>query len=127
METIKSSFKVINWDFNTDSIEYYDVLPYLRREIQHRLDCLKKWRKTERWKKRIEADPNDIYFCELDTWEKLRDFIELKTRTQFWSRCEYEVIVTGWPQQNNSVKIDVYDQIKENIDVITDILWKEEI
>lgn len=92
----KIKFNVINWDFNTDTLEAYDVLPYLRKECKG-----------------------------AKSLEELKGLIESKSKYQFWSRCQYEVIVHGWPVQKNDYKIDVYEQIMMNIDVIAKILWEE--
>lgn len=32
----------------------------------------------------------------------------------FWSKCEYEVIVCGWPNQETKKKLDIYDQLIAN-------------
>ena len=44
---------------------------------------------------------------------------------QFWSRCEYEIILIDWPCQQKHEKWDVYKQIMMNIDIVTDILYDE--
>ena len=98
----KKSFYVLNWDFNTDDLEEYDILPYFR-------ECYKKLNKNKRPK----------------TVNEWKDFVKNKGMYQFWSRCQYEIIVTGWPQQKNEVKVDVWRQIEMNIDVIVDILMEE--
>lgn len=97
-------FNVLCWDFNTDKLTYYDVLPYLREEI------------TERW----ESNKNDQL-----TREILKELIEASSRYQYCSRCEYEMIIHGWPVRKNNYKIDIHEQIMMNIDIITDILWNE--
>lgn len=43
---------------------------------------------------------------------------------QWWSRCEYEIILVDWPCQKKSEKWDVYKQVMMNIDIITEILMK---
>ena len=53
------------------------------------------------------------------TFDEIKEFIINESRYRFWSRCEYEVIITGWPKQKREVKIDIFNQIMENIDVIT--------
>ena len=88
-------YKVISWDFNHDDIEYYDIMPFL-------IDSYKKIKKNK---------PK--------TFDEIKEFIINESRYRFWSRCEYEVIITGWPKQNREVKIDIFDQIMNNIDVIT--------
>ena len=92
--TIKP-YKVISWNFNKDDIEYYDIMPFL----------------TDSYKRIKKNKPK--------TFDEIKEFIINESRYRFWSRCEYEVIVTGWPKQNREIKIDIFDQINENIDVIT--------
>lgn len=94
-------FNVLIWDFNQDKLKYYDVLPYLRREI-------------------VEQNNNKKL-----TRENLKKLIEGASRYQFWARCEYEMILHGWPVRRNDYKLDVHEQIMMNIDVVTDILWEE--
>lgn len=98
----KKSFYVLNWDFNSDDLEQYDVLPYFR-------ECYNGLKKDKR--------PTTF-----NEWE---EFVKSKGKYQFWSRCQYEIIVTGWPQQKNEVKVDVWRQIEMNIDVIVGILIGE--
>ena len=88
-------YKVISWNFNHDDIEYYDIMPVL-------IDSNKKIKKNK-------PKPFD----------EIKEFIINESRYRFWSRCEYEVIITGWPKQKREVKIDIFNQIMENIDVIT--------
>ena len=88
-------YKVISWDFNSDNIEYYDIMPFL-------IDSYKRIKKNK---------PK--------TFDEIKEFIINESRYRFWSRCEYEVIITGWPKQKREVKIDIFNQIMENIDVIT--------
>ena len=46
------------------------------------------------------------------------ELIEIELRRKcmyyFWSKCEYEVIVTGWPDTKTERKIDIYDQLDAN-------------
>lgn len=119
---MKTEFKVLRWDFNSDSLIYYDVLPYLRECYAER----KKIAKRKSSQKAIEKDPRMFRHLGLPTTrEQFRDFIETESQYQFWSRCEYEMICTGWPERENSHKLDIHEQIMMNIDVITDILWDE--
>lgn len=100
------SYKVINWDFNRDCIEYYDIIPYL-------YTCLKKNLKKEKLRKK------DI------TYEWLRDMIDRESKYMFWARCEYEVIIHGWPVKKHDYKLDVYEQIKMNLDNITRLMYED--
>ena len=45
----------------------------------------------------------------------------------FWSKCEYEVVITPWVNPNNSKeydrKIDVYEQVMNNWHVFFEYAW----
>lgn len=103
-------YNVLLWDFNSDSLKHYDVMPYL-------VSCWKedKKRKVKLWTINKGIDKNRMP----ETFEEFKSFIESHARYQYWSRCEYEMIVTGWPVQRKDEKIDVYYQIECNIDVLT--------
>lgn len=93
-------FYVINFEFNSKKIEKYDVMPYL-------VDCYNKVKGTKKCPK---------------TFEEFKSFIEGESMYRYWSRCEYEIILSDWPNQNVARKIDVHYQIMMNIDIVTDIL-----
>lgn len=95
-----NKFNVLLWNFNTDSLQYYDVLPYLR-------ECYKKAKKKPK------------------TVEELKEFIKNESIYRYWSRCEYEMILTGWPPQKKDHKLDVHEQIMMNIDIVTNLLYNE--
>lgn len=99
-----NQFNVLNWDFNRNELKSYDVLPYFRREYEK---CKK------------EEKPVTI-----DEW---KEFIRQEGMYMFWSRCEYEIIISPWPPQKKdvSVKIDVWQQIKNNLDLIVKLLMEE--
>lgn len=120
-------FHTLNWDFNHDTIEHYDVLPYLRLCIKARKDTDKKAKKSKRMQKMKEENPADyeMYWAFPETYEKFVKFIDREAMHQFWGRCEYEMICQGWPVPQNDYKLDVYEQIKMNLDVICKILWEE--
>ncbi len=48
-----------------------------------------------------------------------------KCRYYFWSKCEYEVVVQGWPNEKIEKKIDVFDQLKANWQVFVTLVFKE--
>ena len=68
----KKSFYVLNWDFNSDNLVHYDILPYFR-------ECYKGLSKGKR--------PVTI-----DEW---KEFVKRNGMYRYWSRCEYEIIITG--------------------------------
>lgn len=106
------SFKVINWNFNGDRLEWFDIMPFIYERWKE-----KKGKKTKVW-----LDHKDQYRTGKDmpiTFEEFRAFIDKECMYIFWSRVQYEVVITDFPCGKNSVKIDVYTQIRENLDTIT--------
>ena len=87
--------------FNTDKLIHYDIMPYLYLELKEEY-----------------SDPKNI------TFEELKTFIDNKSRYKFMARCQYEVIVTGWPVQKSKYKLDVYEQIKMNLDNIAKLMFE---
>lgn len=96
------------FDINHKEFEPYDVMPYFLREW----DEVKKSRKTY---------SQDEYRGKPQTREELKKWFEHKSMYMFWSRCEWEIIVAGWPCTEVTRKVDVHDQIKMNLDLIIDI------
>ena len=92
-------YNVLIQDFNSRKFVPYDIFPYLHRQYNKR-----------------EQKPL--------TLQEYKDFILSEARCQWWARCEYEIIVAGWPNTTNSKKIDVYDQIELNIDAITTLFME---
>lgn len=107
----KRKFYVLTWDFNRDKIEHYDVLPYLRNRLEERIEKNKK--------------DEDEYFKVPKSFDEFKKFVEYESLYQFWSRCEYEMIIHGWPVRKNDYKIDVHEQIMMNLDAISGILFDE--
>ena len=87
--------------YNNGELKKYDIIPYL----------VDKYESLSR-----KNRPN------LRLYNSVKEFIVKECRYQFWSRCEYEIIISSWPDEINKKKIDVYDQIVLNIDIITKIL-----
>lgn len=112
-------FNVLMWDFNSDSLIHYDVLPYFRECYKERVKRFKKYSKDK------DFDVSNKYYKVPETFEDFKEFVKDAGMYRFWGRCEYEVIITGWPQQKNEVKVDVFEQIEMNIDIISNILVEE--
>ena len=108
-------YNVIIWECGRDHISYYDIMPYLK-------NCWKdeKKRKYKTWNRDFSKKENEKDYTKMpETFDEIKKFILCNSRYMFWARCEYEVIIQDWPCQKKSEKIDVYQQIKENIDVVT--------
>lgn len=42
----------------------------------------------------------------------------------YWSKCEWEVVVSSWPEGRGEAKIDVYDQVMLNWELFVDYVWE---
>ena len=93
------SFNVINYDVNHKKFVEYDVIPYLIHVYE-----------------KCKEKPT--------SFEEFKDFVEKESMYQFWSRCQYEIILKDWPAQRVEEKWDVYDQIMMNIDIVTRTLME---
>lgn len=108
-------YNVMVWDFNHDALEPYDIMPYLRRVWDEEKEReFKVWGAGGENKDRMP-----------ETFDEFKQFINDVCQYQFWSRCQYEMITHGWPKHNNEHKLDVYEQISYNIDVVTKIFMEE--
>ena len=52
------------------------------------------------------------------------DALDLCLKSRYWSRCEYEMILTSWPRDNVKRKVDIYDQIKMNWKHFSEYVWE---
>lgn len=105
-------FNVLLWDFNTDTLIHYDVLPHFRNCYKER-----KAKSSKRQENKYTKVPK--------TLDEFKEFVELESQYRFWSRCEYEMICQGWPKQKNEYKLDIHEQIMMNIDIVAEILYTE--
>ena len=56
--------------------------------------------------------------------DELSEIIKRKAQWQFWSRCEYEVLILSWPpyKDEEGYKMDVYEQLRYNWDRFIDYI-----
>ena len=101
-------FNVINFDFNARKFVAYDVIPYL-------VSC---------YNKRVEIGSDDERLKVPKTYDEFKKFVKDESMYQFWSRCEYEIILVDWPNQKTEEKWDVYEQIMMNLDIVTEIVME---
>ena len=147
-------FNVINHNFNAKRFEAYDIMPYLVRKYNENVDTYNKLTKElEEATSEVEIG---LYKQSLDFWkvpktfEEFKEFVKKESLHQFWSRCEYEIVLSPWPYLSSPSerydkkgegdinawkehwksylktcdKWDVYDQIIMNLDIITEILMR---
>lgn len=116
----RPEFFVIYKDFNNGEIKPYDVLEVVFDHIftsKGTISTKDFFVYGENWNR-----------IPVRTKEQLQEFIEDKFRYHFWAKCEWEFVAIDWPyrdtiKESHPVKIDVYDQLKPNIPIITDIVW----
>lgn len=134
-------FKVLLMGINKNTYEEYDILPYFRREWK-----IRPFGKDEKYKKiPVTTKP------QLRKWVDAFAKYQFRSRCQYeflmaqWPFCTRKInddirhYVKVNPDANNEkddiqlcniiikdmVKIDAYEQIRMNIDVIVDILYEE--
>lgn len=108
------AFYTLTWDMNRDEVENYDIMPYL----------VSTWKEDKARKHKIWFKSSDDDTKEPTTVEEWKKAILAASRYQFWARCEYEIIISEWPTEKHRVKLDVFDQINANIDVITKLFME---
>lgn len=94
-------FNVINFNFNANKFEPYDVMPYL-------VKCYLSEKKDKR----------------PVTFDEFKEFVKSTSMYMYWSRCEYEIILSDWPNHGTYKKIDIHWQIMNNIDIVTNVLME---
>jgi len=93
------NFNVIIFDFNSKKFESYNVIPYL-------VDCYNNSKNKPK------------------TFDEFKEFIRKQAMYQWWSRCQYEIIISDWPSSGIEEKWDVYKQVMMNIDIVTNLVMK---
>lgn len=56
------------------------------------------------------------------TFEDIKEFIRIKSLDMWWARCQYEIILSDWPNERKKEKWDVHKQVMMNLDTIATIL-----
>ena len=90
-------WNVLNYDFNKDEIIEYNVF---NKEFENDI-------------KEAVKDKRIL------NYEELKAYIKIKFQHRYWSRTEYEILVSGLFSDNRE-KIDIYEQLEMNLDRITE-------
>lgn len=124
-------FNVINYDINAKKFIAYDIMPYLvdaynervkrYHELNFKASTSKTQKKFDEYKSALE------YWKIPKTFDEFKEFVKNESQYQFWSRCEYEIILSDWPSQSIEEKWDVYNQIMMNLDIVTEILMRNTV
>lgn len=65
----------------------------------------------------------DVLLKEKIDKDDFSEKLKRKVMYYFWSKCEYEIILSLWTGRADDIKIDVYDQIMMNFDRFVDYCW----
>lgn len=106
IKNVKLSWKVLNHDFNNDKITSYDIF----------------------WNGSAEDIARRIKSRKLYDYETFKESMRTYFMHDFWSRSEYEIMVSGLHTRVEPEKIDVWYQIEMNFDLILEyIIYKMDI
>lgn len=116
----KPEFFVLLKSFNS-TLEKYDILKNLFLNIEE----------NKKNKAFTIFDDASNKIIPIAKKEHLIKYVKTYFKCRYWSRCEYEFVIVDWPYKEKvedsfPVKIDAYEQIELNFDVIMDLIWKYE-
>ena len=121
-------FNVINFNFNAKKFEAYNVIPYFIRKYYDRVDTcneLEQDLKNATSEHEINLYTDSLKYWKVPvTFDEFKKFVQDESQYQFWSRCEYEIILVDWPCQKNEEKWDIHDQIMMNLDIVTQLVME---
>jgi hypothetical protein len=63
---------------------------------------------------------------ECESKDMLAEKIKSELRYYFWSKSQWELIISPWVGYSKpfNIKVDVYDQVMMNFDIFVDYVWK---
>lgn len=102
MKKVKLSWNVMLHDFNADKIVKYDVL----KNNDYLVDRIKK----------------AIKKGEITKYDELKELVTHILRATYWSRTEYEIMVSGIHTRREPEKLDAWFQLEMNLDNIIEYL-----
>lgn len=62
----------------------------------------------------------------IKTYDNKADFenqLKAELRYYYWAKSEWEILLSHWFGDKETVKIDVYDQVMNNWDIFVDYVW----
>lgn len=94
---------VIVDDFNAKKITEYDVFDHYR----------------------FAEDVRKAYKKHRNDFDAFAESVRKSLAYYFWSKCEWEVIISSWPPSDSTPprKVDVYEQVMLNWDVFIKYVW----
>ena len=91
-------------DFNARVIKTHNIFDH----VSFVLDCAKDIKRLKNDREAIE--------------ERIRSHLMY----YYWSKCEWEIILLGWPprEDGDGTKVDVYSQVMMNKGIFFDYVWE---
>lgn len=68
----------------------------------------------------LEDDRNMKRLKKCNTYDEVKNLLRTMLMSMYWSRTEYEFIVSEWTGKEFKQKIDVWFQIEPNLDRLTE-------
>ena len=72
--------------------------------------------------KRLKSKNKNIH---ISSYTDLKEVVKAELMSKYWSRCEYEILVTNWIGKEMEQKIDVWFQLEPNLDRIVDYIMQQ--
>ena len=125
---------------NNGKFEPYNIMRYLKNSWERFIERRNEVSKDPEWDDDFK---NDSYWTYPETFEQIKKWIDRELKYQYWARCEYEIILSSWPSYDldedtkkykkgtvvipdgKGRKIDIYEQCKMNLDIITQIFLED--
>lgn len=107
--------------------EHYTAIPRLELvwkvyhyNINHRQ--IEEFNIFDHWKFNEDVS-KDLHRCR--SREDFAKLLQSNLRYYFWSKCEYEVLVSSWTSDDKkeTIKVDIYDQVMLNWESFLDYVW----
>lgn len=143
-------FNVLVYDFNTNKISYQNWFEFgawsvIKKELMHVKKQLTNAMNYSKYHdddviitniKKV-FDKCNVDYSKLNTLFKRHDYraiafeayeqiLDRNCMYYYWSKCEWEIIVSAWPPRDGSdKKIDVYSQLKANWDKFKNIVIED--
>ena len=76
----------------------------------------------------FNEDVKKIYKKYKNDFETFSEEVKTSLMYYFWSKCEWEIILSDWPSSPTSPiekKVDVYDQVMLNWDIFIQYVWTQ--
>ena len=105
VKNVKLEWNVLMWDSNNKKVVNYNVLDNELIERLHK-EIVKK--KT------------------IINYEQLKENVKRWCMYYYWSKCEHEILVSGWlAEEDEFEKIDAWRQIEMNLDRMCEYVIRE--